>query len=106
MMDHEDWTEGLQVTQQQSLETGGYRTTLEDINVERMIQIEAPTIPRRSTRAGKGSTTRYQDFDMQHLDATVTDMPIILIDTKEEDVGNSDGAAAAITMWLPWATIG
>ena len=52
-------------------------------------------LPRRSARANKGQTTRYQDYVMQHLEATATDVPIKLIDKEGEDVVGVDNAAEA-----------
>ena len=52
--------------------------------------VEEPPIennlPRRSARANKGQTTRYQDYIMQHLEASATDVPINLIDKEGEDI--------------------
>ena len=59
--------------------------------------VEEPPIdnnlPRRSARANKGQTTRYQDYVMQHLEASATDVPINLIDKEGEDIVGITNAA-------------
>ena len=57
---------------------------------------EPVELPRRSVRANKGQTTRYQDYVMQHLEATATDVPIKLIVKEGEDIVDIDNAAKVV----------
>ena len=84
--------------------------------------IEPEVLPRRSARANKGQTSKYQDYVMNNLEATATDMPINMIDRKGEDVNDSKddvvvqlqdnniqeremhyGASGRVWFWRPWA---
>ena len=102
--EREDQTEEECVRERQNSTTEENETMVDTTETEQATQNVQPAVPRRSTRAGRGSTTRYQDYDVQHLKATATEMPIILIDKKGEDVADSDGAAT--TIWRPWAQTG
>ena len=54
-------------------------------------------LPRRSARANKGQTSRFQDYDLQHLDeATATKLPIILIDKEGENLNSINNAAEVV----------
>ena len=57
---------------------------------------EPVELPRRSVRANKGQTTCYQDYVMQHLEATATDVPINLIVKEGEDIVDIDNAAKVV----------
>ena len=97
---------------------------MENVQEQQQVEIaqEQPPVnqPRRSARANKGQTNRYQDYELHHYEATATTMPIILIDKDWGDitdtnndadvvVGNDQlkekerelkGAAGAV--WRPW----
>ena len=68
-------------------------------DIEEAIEIadQDQIMPRRSARANKGQTTRYQEYDLQHLDeASATELPIILIDKEGEDVTSVTNTANVV----------
>ena len=84
--------------------------------------IEPEVLPRRSARANKGQTSRYQDYVLHDIEATATTVPINMIDRKGEDVNDSKddvvvqlqdnniqeremhyGASGRVWFWRPWA---
>ena len=102
MVDHGTRTTESQDTQQTEQTTELTETILDAAEARRsLMPNDGHTLPRRSSRASKGTTTRYQEYDMQHLGATATQMPIVTIDKEGEDIADSDGAA--MQLWRPWA---
>ena len=71
------------------------RENLQEDNEE--IADQDLVLPRRSARANKGQTSRFQDYDLQHLDkATATKLPIILIDKEGENLNSMNNAAEVV----------